>query len=465
MVAAWRRCYSERPFVLGQSLVAQRLMEAFPHELMFVPGLGWHHYDGRRWETGNGLADHLVNQAVVRSARLLIGDAAHEPDEGLRKSFLQAGHSTLSNSHSVAGAVSFLRSHPGVVCGVHQLSADPWVFNTTNGTLDLRTGVLRPHDAGDRITRLAGTLYDPQERGQRYPRFLREALANPQLEDAVARAFGGVGLPGVVREHVLPIIFGPGGSGKGTFIETLSAAFGDYAIAAESELLLAGSSSSHPTGMMDLIGIRLAFVNETDEGRLFDAARMKRLTGGDTIRARKMRQDFVEFTPSHMLALITNHLPVMPAGDDPAVWRRVRVIPFDSRPEKPDPQLLERLRDELPAVLAWLVRGLERFTTDGGDVKWPADVLSATRRYRDSSDLLSQFIASELDSAPQSVGIPTGRVYDAWKTWLEGNASDVKPGRVQDFIQKLRDNDEVIADGDGKNSRTRLMGRNLHDYG
>ena len=111
------------------------------------------------------------------------------------------------------------------------------------------------------------------------------------------------------------------------FDKTIRFVLGDYAIAAEPDLFM-HREGAHPTGEMDLRGVRWVSVSESDRDRRLAEATMKRLTGGDTIRARRMRQDFVEFEPSHTPLLITNHLPKV-SGDDPAIWRRLRVIPFD----------------------------------------------------------------------------------------------------------------------------------------
>ena len=450
-------------YAVGQSLVAERLVEAFPGRFLYVPGVGWFAWDGRRWDQGNGTAAVLVEQAVVKTARRIIREAAGELDEDRRKHLLALGHDVLASSGQVAGVVAYVRRHPTVLERADLLNPDPLLLNATNGTLNLQTGRLQPHNPGDRITRVTGTAYTPGERGRRWPRFLTEALADPELVAAVLRCFGGVGLPGLVRDHLLPIIWGPAGSGKSTFIETVSAALGDYAISAEPELLLAGQhGSSHPTGQMDLLGVRLAFVSETDEGRKFAAATMKRLTGGDVIRARRMRQDFVEFRPSHLLTLVTNHLPVMPTGDDPAVWRRVRVVPFDRPPATPDKRLGEALREELPAVLASLVAGYRDYVTRGDEVDWPPEVEVATAAYRGASDVLGQFLdAVTIKAADMTTMVPTGKLYAEWKNWLENGAPDVAPGRTGDFVQKLRERGETVTSARSKSSRTVVRGRRL----
>ena len=398
------------PVVAGQSEVAEFMLQMNPGKFMFVPGIGFYVYDGRRWDQGNGEAHALVAQAVVAAARAMIVAAADVRESRRRDELLRLGHRTLSSSTQVAGVVDFVELHPDVLVTADRLNADPFLLNVQNGTLDLAAGALRPHDPADRITRVAGAPFDPAARGQRWEQFLSEALEAPALVAAVARCFGGCGLPGLVRDHVLPIVHGPGGAGKGTFVETIAAAMGDYAIAAEPELLMATrGGGAHPTGQMDLLGARLAFVSETDDGRRMAAATMKRLTGGDTIRARKMRQDFVQFRPSHLLVLVTNHLPTMPAGDDPAVWRRLRVLPFVRVPARPDKRLPEQLRAELPGVLAWLVAGMQDYAAHGDDAAWPEAVTAATSAYRGRSDVLGSFLADATVEAPAGATVVLAR--------------------------------------------------------
>lgn len=449
----------DRDATAGQSTVAARLVKLYRGKFMFVPGVGWHAYDGRRWHEGNGMAELQVRQAVIATAQRIIRDAAKVTNPEMREAMLKLGHRTLSSSQHLSGVAEFVKLVPTVLVPVTELNPDPLLLNLTNGTFDLRTGTLRPHDPADRITRVAGTSYEPGATSARWDLFLAEALEDPDLIAATLRCFGGAGLPGHVREHVLPIITGPGGTGKGTFINTIAAALGDYAIAAEPDLFL-GDRDAHPTGQMDLLGVRLAFVSENDEGKQMAAATMKRLTGGDKIRARRMRQDFVQFDPSHLLALITNHLPTMPTNDDPAVWRRVRVVPFTKIPAKVDKALPDALLEELPGVLASLLNGYADYVARGMDIAWPKAVEDATARYRGRSDTLGTFLDETTEKVHEQVGvIPTGEVYAAWKAWLVDNAPDVRPGRTGDFVQKLVDRGETVVTDSTRSVRTIVRGR------
>jgi putative DNA primase/helicase len=125
-------------------------------------------------------------------------------------------------------------------------------------------------------------------------------------------------------------------------------ALGDYAGPADPDLLTARSFDAHPTGTADLFGMWLAILHETDSGRRLAEATVKRLIGGDAVKARRMREDFWSFTPSHTFAMLTNHRPVI-GGTDEGIWRRVRLIPWPVRipPEEQDGELGDRLRSPL----------------------------------------------------------------------------------------------------------------------
>ena len=129
--------------------------------------------------------------------------------------------------------------------------------------------------------------------------------------------------------HILPILYGLGANGKGTLIgSAVLPALGDYADAADPELLTAKTFDAHPTSTADLFGLRLAVLHESDHGRRLAEGTVKRLTGGDRIKARRMREDFWHFDPSHTFVMLTNHKPVV-GGTDEGIWRRLRNVPFD----------------------------------------------------------------------------------------------------------------------------------------
>ena len=163
-------------------------------------------------------------------------------------------------------------------------------------------------------------------------------------------------------------------------------ALGDYAGPADPDLLTARSFDAHPTGTADLFGMRLAILRETDSGRRLAEATVKRLTGGDAVKAHRMREDFGSFTPSHTFAMLTKHRPVI-AGTDEGIWRRVRLIPCAARipPEEQDGELGDRLRLAADAVLRFLVDGYTQWRDGGGGLDDPEQVTKATAGWRGES--------------------------------------------------------------------------------
>jgi len=409
----------------GQLRIAYRLAGRHCDRLLHVANVGWHVWDGHRWasdergEAQNAVFDTL--RAALLEGVDLGGKARDELHSDVRRCETAAG---------VDGVLKLASSLEPFAAVVSDLDRDPYVLNTLSGTLDLHTGTLRPHDPTDRLTKVCGTGYDPAATAPTWETFLDEALPDPEVR-AFLRRLVGLSLVGKVIEHVLPILTGGGRNGKGTFVRVLSAAMGDYAIEAEPELFLA-RDRAHPTGQLDLRGVRLATCQETDEGKRLAVATVKRLTGGDTIRARAMRQDFVEFEPSHLPTLVTNHLPRVPA-DDPALWARLLVVEFTvSFFGREDTGLPDRLALELPGILAWAVRGYAEYVERRLDP--PAAVKVATERYQVSADALAQFI-EEVCLVGAHYHARSSELWAAWQAWCR--ASSEEAGHNRKFKETL----------------------------
>ena len=160
---------------------------------------------------------------------------------------------------------------------------------------------------------------------------------------------------------------------------------------ATADLLLMKRDTDHPTALTDLHGKRLVACIETDDGRRLAEALVKELTGGDPIRARRMREDFWQFMPTHKVVLACNHRPTV-RGTDHAIWRRLKLVPFNVviPPKERDKQLPAKLREELPGILAWAVRGCLDWQQHG--LGEPKAIIDATADYQTTEDMLLNFI-------------------------------------------------------------------------
>jgi putative DNA primase/helicase len=333
--------------------------------------LGW---DGKRWAPDDA---GEVERKMKATVRAIYVEAAGEESEKARKAL--AEHAKRSEAAKrITDALRLARSEPGIPIKPVQLDSDPWLLSVSNGTIELRTGDLREHRRGDYITKLAPVPYDPEAEAPRFEAFLEEILPSAAVREFVQRAIG-YALNGTTREHKLPVLHGTGGNGKSTLISIILEVFGDYGLQAADDLLMV-KRGARPTEQADLFGRRFVANVETERDCRLSEALVKHLTGGDRIRARRMREDFWEFDPTHTLFLATNHRPEI-RGTDHAIWRRIKLVPFDvTIPDKrQDTALLDKLREELPGVLAWAVRGHAAWLESG--LGEPEEIRAATASY------------------------------------------------------------------------------------
>ncbi len=418
----------------GQVRMAYRLAEHFADQLLYVYGIGWLSWDGTRWSDGDPGAP---KRAVVEILRAALA-------ESLGDKQLQADVRKCESASGVAGVLDLAAALEPFATTVADLDADPYLLNVANGTLDLRTIELQPHAPADRITKVTRAAWDSAAPTATWGTFLAQVLPAAEVREFLQR-LAGVGLLGLVVEHVLPILTGTGANGKGTFDKALRHALGDYASTVEPDLFL-HRQGAHPTGEMDLLGIRWCAVSETEKDRRLAEATMKRLTGGDTIRARRMRQDFIEFTPSHTAVMVTNHLPKV-SGDDPAIWRRLRVVPFDVviPEDQRDKHLDEQLQLDADAVLAWAVAGYLDYAARG-ELAEPDSVLAATDDYQKASDAVARFLDEE---TTRCAGFATiADLFARWSRWVLLDGTE--PISQRAFGQALESHGLTRARSNGK---------------
>jgi len=392
----------------AQLRFAHYLAEAFTDELLYVHNLGWHRWDGARWQQDNTGQAHRNVYTLLRAIWPFAWGDSDEAKE------LAKAISRCETANGVAGILGLAQALPEFAAAVTDLDADPYLLNVANGTLDLRTLELRPHNPADRITKVCRGAYRSDAESPLWEAFLGRIQPDAEVRGFLRRLTG-VGLLGEVREHVLPIWTGTGANGKSALDKSIRYSLGDYSCTAEPDLFM-HREGAHPTGEMDLRGVRWAVVSESDKGRKLAEATMKRLTGGDTIRARRMRQDFVEFTPSHTATLITNHLPKV-SGDDPAIWRRLRVVPFNVViPEAEQDHTLDaRLQLEADAVLAWAVAGWHDYQQNG--LNEPDTVNAATDTYHRNSDAVARFIEERCTTGSPALQSTAAQLHEAWDKW------------------------------------------------
>ena len=404
---------------------ARRFIKAHGHNLRYCyEWNAWLIWDGRCWQLDKtGEIFRLAKQAV----KGIYGEAATLNGEGQRKE--AAKHALRSEARiRVEAMIALARSEPNIPILTEQLDQDPWKLNVLNGTIDLKTGRLLPHNKADLITKLIAIEYDLNAKCDLWRNFLNKIMAgNHNLISFLQRTVG-YSLTGDVSEQVLFFLYGTGANGKSKFLEASLGIIGQFAMQAAPDILMMKQYESHPTGLADLFGKRFVACVETEEGKRLAESLVKQMTGGDRMKARFMRQDFFEFAPTFKIWLAANHKPVI-RGNDYAIWRRIRMIPFTvTIPAKEqDKRLGDKLKAEYAGILRWAVEGCLAWQREG--LKEPEEVVAATKNYQEEMDVFGRFLREETVQDPV-FSTQASVLYTRYKTWCEINGENAMTGNA-----------------------------------
>lgn len=391
---------------------ARRMVAQHGADLRFVKGWDWLAWDGKRWridDTGE------VDRRAQSTARAIYQEATDAPDH---KRQALARHAIASESAGkITSMIRLAESQPEIRATPESFDANDWLLTCSNGTIDLRSGELLPHDRAHMLTKAISVAYHPQARAPQWLAFLDRIFAgNQDLIGYVQRMMGYM-LTGSTGAQCMFIAHGKGANGKSVLIDVIRALLGDYARNADPSTFLAQQSERIRSDLARLAGVRFVSTVELDEGRRLSEALVKQVTGGDPITSAFKFKDEFEFMPRFKLLMATNHKPVI-KGTDYAIWRRIKLIPFGvTIPEdERDEQLTDKLKTELPGILAWTVRGCLDWQRDG--LNEPTDVRAATNAYRAEQDVIGQFIDECCIEGPR-MQVATADLYAAYAKWCD----------------------------------------------
>jgi len=375
----------------------------------------WLCYDGKRWnvETGNEIAGRLA----FETARAIPEEAEGRSYEDRHKLLLWAERT--EGAARLEAMLRVARSLPPMGSYAHQYDKGDLVLNCANGTLSLRTGKLAKHKPEDMLTKLCPVAYDPEATLPLWDDFLNTVTQGHEATKDFLQTAVGYSLTGDTREDKLFLVHGPAASGKSTFLEAVKSTLGDYAMSLDFESLVQRQQvGGARSDIARLAGARFVISIEVEEGKKLAEALVKSLTGGDTIVARHLYKDLFEFRPQCKLWLACNDAPRV-SDTDTGMWRRILRVPFEHVIPRADrqPAVKTILRDpEMagPAILAWIVRGCQRWQKDGLLV--PERIEEATENYRQDQDPIRDFLEDECEFGPECwiVAADLRQQYEQW---------------------------------------------------
>ena len=409
---------------------AERFTRMFGNYLKYCYQFGtWLIWDGMRYkidETGQ------IMQYAKKTVRSFHEDmkrfAGTETYEKIKK------HALRSESLSRLKAMLEL-AQPQLAVHVNDLDSDDWLLNVKNGVVDLKTGELLPHNKDRLITKIAPIIYDKNADCPIFKKFMHDVfIDNPEIVDFMQKYLG-YSLTGDTSEQVMAFAYGAMGSnGKSTSMELFMDMLGDYAETTASDTFALKKSEGIPNDIARLRGARFVKISELKQNTRLNEALMKQTTGGDKITARFLRQEFFSFMPRFKLMILTNHKPRL-TGDDPALWRRIILVPFLQHftGKRKDKHLPQKLRQEFSGILNWCIQGCLRWQQEGLDP--PSSVRQATKEYQEESDVINNWI-EDCCVVASNVVSKTADLFNSYEQWCKENAEFVSMPR-RSFTSKL----------------------------
>jgi len=411
---------------------------------------GWLAYSGTHWIREG--AEAIVDRAIVETLEARIAAAA---SSGQTQQFGDLIKHSIPNNNRVQGTKALLKSK--VYCPSSAFDADPDLLNCRNGVVDLRTGEMLPHNAGQRFTHCVRADFVPGADSSPWENWLAVAVG-----DALAlwlQVAVGYALTGHTKEEVLFYLFGPPRSGKGIFLETLLTLLGSPLAEAVGFHLLTAPHDADTQNfqLAPLRGSRLIAASESNQYERFNEAKLKAVTGGDSIQAAFKHHTSFSFRPTFKIFLSSNQ-PINADPDDDAVWGRVRVVEFPcSHLGREDKSLKERMRSPsmLEGVLAWAVRGaVQWYAMGSAGLPEPESCARLKRQQRGELDHVGAWIdeCCQLDSQCFTAG---SALYGSYAAWCRDNG--VEPKKQKAFAAALQNRDH-------RPDRQRVAGRQCRGF-
>lgn len=393
--------------------VALAFTSQFKDQLRYCHHTGaWFHWNDCIWRREE-------TELAFSWARKICREKARRAEEKFK--------ATLARAATAAAVERFAQSDRAFAVTSETWDRDPWLLGTPDGTVELRTGKLRPARPDDYVTKATAVAPASQMTCPTWQAFLWQSTGGDATLVRFLQQWCGYCLTGITHEHALLFIYGPGGNGKSVFLNTVVGILGDYCQTAPMDTFTAATGDRHTTDLAMLRGARLVTATETEEGKPWAEARIKQMTGGDPVTARFMRQDFFTYTPQFKLTIAGNHKPVLRNVDEGA-RRRFNIVPFLHKPAKPNQKLEDKLREEWPSILDWMIDGCLDWQSNG--LVRPQVVVDATADYFAEQDLLAHWLAERCEERATAEA-PSSALYRDWSSWAKDKGEN--PGTNKAF--------------------------------
>lgn len=408
---------------------AERLISLHGKDIKFNVNSGkWYVWNGVNWELDNSFKVENLYRTVLRRFQNAIPNINISDDEiATKKQQEKAKGFVLRNETD--GKIKSVLNQAKTFKGINFMESDKddYLFNTPNGTINLRDLSQKKHDRKDLITQCSNYSFNREnDKCPNWIAFLNRIFCGDQELISYVQKAVGYSLTGNMSEQCLFMLWGGGANGKSTFVKALEDIMGTYAATIKGETLMEKNGQDGARGdLARLTNKRVVIASELQEGQVFNEPLLKVLSAGETLPVRFMYQEEFMLKPKFKLWIMTNKKPKV-KGNDHGIWRRWRMIPFKYKftEKEKDPNFYEeKLKSELEGILLWAITGYQMWKEQGFEA--PKEVMEAVEDYKMDMDQVARFI-EDCCKVGEGYECTGSAMYDEYINWCIAEGENYK---------------------------------------
>ncbi|MEK0452362.1 MAG: hypothetical protein AGIKBDMD_00292 [Synergistaceae bacterium] len=386
-------------------------------EVRWCDERGWMFFNGRYWES----TSHVKIESLARDVPKYLHEYASKIDENDKRQAIAIQSIRAESNSAIKAMANLLKSEPNIAVSVNKFDSDPWLLNLQNGTIDLKTGLLRPHNRNDVITHIANAKYDPKAKAEKWKKYLDDVMCGDgDLVEYLQRYMGYI-LTGSTKEQSFLFFSGSGANGKSRFTETAAKMMGTYGSPLSANALVVKYGTQQTNELAGLAGLRYVYCGEVDSSKTIDSAMIKNWTGEESLKCRFLFKELFTLKPQFKLIYSANGDPKV-KDDSYGFWRRCKKIPFKvsfkDGDARRDPNLQDKLNMEIDGILIWALDGLAKYLKEG--IGNPQAVSNATHDYQTSMSDIRQYLEEKTVWADES-NLSLEDLHRDYVIWCEKN--------------------------------------------
>lgn len=315
---------------------------------------------------------------------------------------------------------------------IRELNANPYLINIQNGLYDVLEDKLIPHDPKYCSTVQLNVSYDKNAKCPLFFRFLEESMGGDMGQvDLIQEMLGYFLIPVTLAQKCF-VIVGVAGAGKSVLLRVLN----DILLGKENVSNVSWQALNERFKTAELFGKLANIFADLPTKNIDDNGIFKAIVGEDYLTVERKNQNPFSFQSTARLLFSCNSIPKNYGDRSEGFYRRLIIIRFNHvvAPEKRDPDLIEKFREEADGIFLFALEGLRRLIKNRFKFNETEVNKDELQKYREESDSVLSFVKENCALDALSVASST-EVFDSYIAYCD--ECGLKPCSQKKMVQTI----------------------------